>query len=312
MWIASVIVFALLLDMLLAEPRRGHPLVGFGVLVQGYEKWARRLSMAESGAGQLVLGALGVIMLVMVPLLLLWLLQRMLPDYGQWLLDVVILYLAIGASSLVDHARRVVRPLRENDLPAARSAVARMVSRDTAALDETGIASATVESVLENGNDAVFASLFWYLLLGAPAVLVHRLLNTLDAMWGYRTTDYNYFGRTAARLDDVMAYVPARLTALSYSLLGKTASAWRAWRQQAAACASPNSGPVMAAGAGALGVQLGGISHYHGQPVTKPSLGYGRRAVAADIDAAIAMIRKTIILWSGLIVLAGVVAVVWN
>lgn len=310
MWIASVVVSAILLDRLMGEPRRGHPLVGFGKLAQGYERLARHLSMMQSKAGQLYLGMLAVAMLVLLPVWLLWLLQHALPLYGQWLLEALLLYLVIGASSLVDHARRVTRPLRQNDLPAARHALARMVSRDTADLNETAIAAATVESVLENGNDAIFASLFWYLLAGAPGVLAHRLLNTLDAMWGYRTADYIYFGRMAARLDDVMAYVPARLTALSYSLLGKTTSAWRAWRQQAPACASPNSGPVMAAGAGALGIRLGGMSHYHGQPMIKPLLGYGRYAEVDDIDVALAIIRKTMMLWSVLIVLAGVASLV--
>ena len=177
-----------------------------------------------------------------------------------------------------------------------------MVSRDTAKMDTRAVAAAAVESVLENGNDAVFGALFWFLVAGAPGVLLFRLSNTLDAMWGYRTPRYLYFGWAAARLDDVLNFVPARLTALTYALIGKTRSALRCWRLQAPAWDSPNAGPVMAAGAGALELGLGGGAYYHGQWEERPPLGMGSPPNASSIYAALQLVRSGVALWLLLII----------
>jgi adenosylcobinamide-phosphate synthase len=179
----------------------------------------------------------------------------------------------------------------------ARAKVGCIVSRDTGQMDGQAVASAAVESVLENGNDAVFGALFWFLIAGAPGVLLYRLVNTLDAMWGYRTPRYLYFGWAAARFDDVLNFVPARLTALTYALIGHTRTALRCWRLQARAWESPNAGPVMAAGAGALGVGLGGGAYYHGQWEERPPLGVGPRPDPTSIPAALRLVRLGLILW---------------
>ena len=144
----------------------------------------------------------------------------------------------------------------------------------------------------------MFGALFWFALAGGPGALLFRLANTLDAMWGYRNARYLRFGCSAARIDDCLNYLPARLTALSYVLLaGDRRLAWRCWRTQAAAWPSPNAGPVMASGAGAIGVALGGHAVYDGVAEQRPPLGHGAAANAGDIARAWRLVARTTLLW---------------
>ena len=145
--------------------------------------------------------------------------------------------------------------------------------------------------------DAIFGALFWFAIAGGPGALGFRLANTLDAMWGYRTPRYLRYGWAAARIDDVLNWIPARLTAASYALLGDTRTAWRCWREQAPRWDSPNAGPVMAAGAGSLGVQLGGPARYHGEWETRPALGCGMAPSAQHIKAAWRLISRSMWMW---------------
>jgi adenosylcobinamide-phosphate synthase len=280
-------IAALGLDCLLGEPRRFHPLVGFGRLAQAAE--------SRFYADSRLAGALLAALLCLPAAALAFWLGR-LP--GGWLIDTAILYLAIGGKSLFQHAKKVRDALLANDLPAAQEAVSRIVSRDAQALDQEGVARAAIESVLENGNDALFATLFWFAVAGAPGAALQRLLNTLDAMWGYKTGRYRRFGWAAARLDDLMAWLPARLVAFSYALSGNAAVALRCWRRQAPLWDSPNAGPVMAAGAGALGVRLGGPAPYFGRMEDRPALGLGRLPKAQDIDRALRLINNSLALWA--------------
>jgi adenosylcobinamide-phosphate synthase len=289
-------LLAILLDRLLGETPRWHPLVGFGWLAQRVE--------ASVYAASRLRGAMAVLLLVGGFALAAFLAHRSLGSWA-WLLDVVLLYLAIGAASLGEHAAAVRHALDVGDLDAARRNVGRIVSRDTADMDETAVARATLESVLENGCDAVFGALFWFILAGAPGVVAYRLANTLDAMWGYKTDHYRYFGWAAARLDDLLNWIPARLTALTYLALGKIGAAQRCWRSQAANWESPNAGPVMAAGAGALTVRLGGPAMYRGQLEFRPLLGEGREPMAADIPRAVALVQRGVWLWLAVAFLGG-------
>ena len=218
-----------------------------------------------------------------------------------------LLYFSLGLRSLRDHTLPIAHALMDGDLPQARLLTARIVSRDTQQAEEADLAKAGVESLLENGNDAVFGTLFWFAVAGGPGVVLFRLANTLDAMWGYRTQRYNEFGRVAARIDDVLNFIPARLTALSYAALGNTKQAWQCWRAQAPAWSSPNAGPVMSAGAGALGVSLGGAAIYHGEVENRPPLGTGPLAAGKDIARAWRLVRLTTALWLLLICIAGVI-----
>lgn len=286
--IALTAGLAVLLDRLLGEPRRWHPLIGFGRLAAALET---RLNRGNRAAGMLAWGA------AVLPWVGLAAWMKTATPLAGVAVDVGLLYFALGARSLAEHGEAVAAPLAAGDLSQARVRVGYMVSRHTEALDEAGVARAAVESVLENGNDAVFGALFWFAVAGGPGALLFRLANTLDAMWGYRNERFLRFGWAAARLDDLLNLIPARLTALSYALLGQTRSALACWRTQAPAWDSPNAGPVMAAGAGALGVELGGAAVYHGQLEQRPPLGCGRAPQAADIFRAVALMRGGVLLW---------------
>ncbi|UQG62754.1 adenosylcobinamide-phosphate synthase CbiB (plasmid) [Marinobacter sp. M3C] len=292
-------MLAIAFDYLLGEPRRMHPVVGFGRLVTVVEK---RFNIApENPRLSLPAGFLAVLLLT-VPLLCLavWV-SVTLDGLLLMLAQAVALWLAISLRGLTEHGRSVAEPLHEGDLERAQEQVSRIVSRQASALDERGVAAAATESMLENGADAVFASLFWFLIAGIPGVVVHRMVNTLDAMWGYRNPRFLYFGRAAARLDDLMGWVPARLTALTYMLLGDCKLAWWCWRNQAPQWDSPNAGPVMAAGAGALNVRLGGPSPYPSGVKQRPILGGIQDASSASIEAAITLVRHGVWLWIGVV-----------
>ncbi len=295
MQIAFVALAAVLLDRLLGEPPRFHPLVGFGWWANGVE----RALYGGAGAGPSARRGRGMaaVALAVLPFVAAawWAAAQ-----GPWIgivTETALLYLALGGRSLEEHAGRVVQALEAGTLEEARRRVADMVSRDTEAMEPEDVVRGAVESVLENGNDAVFGALFWYALAGAPGVVLYRLANTLDALWGYRTPRYLHFGWAAARLDDGLNYFPARLTALTYAALGRFEAALRCWRTQAAAWESANAGPVMAAGAGALGVRLGGPAVYHGTRKARPALGEGKAPAVADIARATALVRRGTWLW---------------
>ncbi|QLF92716.1 cobalamin biosynthesis protein [Pseudomonas sp. ABC1] len=298
MSLALTCVAGVALDIVLGEPRRMHPLVLFG-------RWADALErhFNVAGRGWRSHGVTAWCLAVLPLTLLAWLLAS-LPGVG-WLVEVLALYLALGLRSLSEHLLPVIAALRQGDLAQARWCVGRVVSRDTRELDEQGVARAATETVLENGSDAVFAALFWFIVAGAPGVVLYRLSNTLDAMWGYRNARFERFGWAAARIDDLLNYLPARLVALSYALLGNTRLALRCWRQQAPQWDSPNAGPVMASGAGALSVGLGGSAIYHGQAHQRPALGEGPPPQARDIERALDLVWAALGLWLLVVLLGG-------
>ncbi len=285
-----IIVLALALDACLGEPRRFHPLVIFGRFAQFAEQLIYRDSRLN--------GVIAVVLLI-APLTLIAGIITLLPL--NKLVDAILLYLCIGWNSLNAHALEVYRPLCSHDLLSARKKVALMVSRDTTTLNQQSVVKAALESTLENGNDAIFGAIFWFILAGAPGAVLYRMSNTLDAMWGYRNRHYLYFGWCAAQLDDLLNFIPARFTALGYAIAGNTGQALACWRTQARHWDSPNAGPVMAAGAGALGVVLGGPAQYHGILRQRPQLGQNRSPETDDIPRALILIRHT--LWVMVLVL---------
>lgn len=290
MSVALLSVAGVALDALLGEPKRRHPLVAFGRYAERIE---RRFN--AGGRGWRSHGVTAWLIAV-IPLTLLVTFLSGLPFIG-WLVDVAALYCALGLRSLGEHVQPVAQALRGGDLTEARRRVSYLVSRQTSELEANEVARAATESVLENGSDAVFAAIFWFVVLGAPGVVLYRLSNTLDAMWGYRNERFERFGWAAAKIDDVLNYIPARLVALTYALLGNTRLALRCWRTQAPKWDSPNAGPVMAAGAGALGVELGGAAIYHGELHQRPQLGEGAPADADSIDRGWQLVQRGVWLW---------------
>ncbi len=295
-----------MMDRWLGEPARFHPLVGFGNMANALEKGIRSRFVLNGLQGRL-LGLLAVLALLLPPFLLAVYLCSCEP-LGL-VCHVVLLYAALGGQSLEHHALRVYQVLAQGDLQVARQRVGYLVSRDTGNMEAPEVARATVESVLENGSDAVFGALFWFMLLGGPGALLFRLANTLDAMWGYRNDRFRYFGWAAARLDDLLGLLPARLTAVTYGLAGQSRGAFAAWRR----CTqrkSPNATLVMAAGGGALGVRLGGGGIYHGQWQPAPELGGERPPEASDILAAVRLVGMGGTGWVIGSLILGVVAMV--
>ncbi len=282
---------AVLIDFIFGEPKRYHPLVGFGWLATQLEAQLNPRNM-QLQASQKWRGLVGITLLIMP---IVWL--------AHWLCslsslhciaNVGFLYFAIGHKSLHDHANAVLDALKVDDVSQAKTAASYMVSRDSAAIEPV---SATIESVLENGNDGVFGALFWFFIAGGEGALAFRLINTMDAMWGYKTARYYYFGWAAARLDDLISYIPARLTALSYACLGHTKIALNCWKNQAPLWDSPNAGPVMSAGAGSLNIKLGGPACYHGEWHMRPTLGTENTPSVSDISRALALVRHSVYLW---------------
>ncbi|WP_198246881.1 adenosylcobinamide-phosphate synthase CbiB [methane-oxidizing endosymbiont of Gigantopelta aegis] len=293
MTITLTIILAIILDYRLGEPKRYHPLVGFGWLANNLE--SRLCHPEHSPARQKLLGMLAWALLTLpLPLLML---SFHLPATTELTVNSLVLYLCIAPSSLKQHANRVYQALQTQPIEQARAAVGYMVSRNTDQMDVRQIQNAAIESVLENGADAVFAPLFWFVLAGPAGVIFYRLSNTLDAMWGYKNARYRFFGRFAARMDDSLNYIPARLTALSYALMGQTRLALSCWKMQARLLESPNAGPVMTSGAGALNRQLGGPAVYHGRFRQKPWFGSQHLTQSDDIVKANQLVERSLLCW---------------
>ena len=277
------------LDRLLGEPTRFHPLIAYGRAIKWVEArlYAKRVT---NGIGSVVIVTLPFVVIASV-------LLQIPPSVFQNATSILILYLCIGHQSLREHAYQVRDALTENDLAKARIFTSYLVTRNTEQSDESALASATCESVLENGADATLAPIFWFLVAGPLGVLFYRMANTLDASWGYRNSRYEKFGKAAARLDDLLNYVPARLTALAYSMAGNIKLGLLCWRSQGTIWKSPNAGPVMAAGAGALGLTLGGPAQYDGTTEDRPTLGAGRNPDAHSITACMHLTDRALAIW---------------
>lgn len=283
---ATGLVVGHVADALVGDPRRWHPVAGFGHVATVAEKrvWADDRCIGVA----FVTGLVGGVVLLTV------LVQRLagrVPG-GRTAVVAAAAWAASGRTSLVVEGRAMQRLLAADDIDAARQRLAHLCGRDASGLDRESLVRATVESIAENTSDAVVAPVAWGVLGGAPGIVGYRALNTLDAMIGSRTSRYRRFGWAAARLDDLANLLPARLTALLVVLCaplvhGRPRAAWDSWRRDASGHPSPNAGPVEAAFAGALGVRLGGtVNTYGDHRDRRPVLGDGRPVVVGDIDRA--------------------------
>lgn len=284
-----------LADLVLGDPRRGHPVALFGAAAANLEQVTYRDSRVAGAAHVgLLVGVVGLLGLA---------LQRR----GGWLAGALATWVSLGGTSLVRAGSQMAGLLEAGDIDAARRLLPSLCGRDPAILDEAGLTRASLESVAENTSDAQVAPLLWAATFGVPGVLGHRAVNTLDAMIGYRSPRYHRFGWAAARLDDIANLLGARLTAglvvVCAPLVGGSAgAAVRAWRRDSARHPSPNAGVVEAAFAGALGVRLGGPTQYQHELQIRPALGDGRPPTVADLRRALTLSR---------VVQAGAVAVLW-
>jgi adenosylcobinamide-phosphate synthase len=301
---AEPIAFAaLMLDSAIGWPnafyrRIGHPVGGFARLIQALEtQWNRP---ERSFAARRLLGVATMLLLVATVGGGAWLVQHpllaWLGAYG-WLAVAALAWPALAQRSLFEHVRPVATALAAGDLPAARQAVAMIVGRDTAALDQAGVARAAIESLAESFCDGVVAPLFWLLLLGLPGIWAYKAINTADSMIGHREERWRAFGWAAARTDDIANFIPARLSGILLCCAG--AGGWRILWRDARAHASPNAGWPEAAMAGALGLRLAGPIAYDGAMQSKPWIGDGRTDTnASDIKRALRLyLRACLLLW---------------
>lgn len=292
-------------DAVFGDPRRFHPVAGFGQTAAALERVVYRPTLGAGAAyatvlvgGAALLGAA---------------LERVLP---RSVARGVALYVALGGRSLAREALAVADLVERGEIEAARVRIRSLVGRDPQALDGSELCAAAIESVAENTVDAVIAPLFWAAVAGAPGVLAHRAVNTLDAMVGRRNERYARFGTASARADDVANWPAARLAgALTVALAATAAAApsprptsavtpgraaWRAWRADASAHPSPNAGVVEAAFAGALGLKLGGTLAYEGRVEHRPELGSGRAPGPADVARAVKLARNVALVTAAL------------
>ncbi|MBV0910767.1 adenosylcobinamide-phosphate synthase CbiB [Anianabacter salinae] len=301
---SMALVLALVLDAIAGEPRWlwsrvPHPAVVMGRAVG----WCDRV--LNTGSARRAKGIGAVVLLVLAAALTGAIIASL--PLG-WLWQTLAAAILLAQRSLVDHVRAVVDALRMSTTE-GRQAVAMIVGRDTADMDDPAIARAAIESAAENLSDGVVAPAFWFLIGGLPAMLVYKVVNTADSMIGYRTPRHEAFGWAAARLDDVLNLVPARMTAALILLTHPGRGGWAITRRDAPLHRSPNAGWPEAAMAAALGVALSGPRSYHGQTRDYPWVNAGGRrdSGADDIEKAIGAMWRA---WALLLAGAAIIAVV--
>lgn len=315
----SALLLAGILDQIFGDPKGlPHPICGIGNLISGTEKWTRPLFPKTKG-GERAAGVYLVVFVALIstaiPLVIVTGMYRLNRLIGV-LAEGVLLYYTFAAKSLGTESMAVFTALKNEGLAAGRDAVSMIVGRDTEKLTEEGVIKAAVETVAENTSDGVVAPIFYALLGGAPLAYFYKAVNTMDSMVGYKNERYQFYGTAAAKLDDLVNFLPARLSALlmiaAYLCVKNNwrregvprqtlREIWNIYRRDRRAHASPNSAHTESVMAGALGVRLAGDASYFGVLCHKPTIGDDLRPVErADIPRANALMKTTAYLCWGL------------
>ena len=295
-----VVALALCLEAVLGYPAAlnrlaGHPVAWPAALIEALERrWNRTTA---SDLRRRLLGVVLVVLLIAAAMLLGAGLQGLLGSSLPALTAVALVATTgLAQRSLHDHVAAVLAPLQAGDLPAARAAVAMIVGRDTDQLDAEGVAAAALESLAESFNDGVVAPAFWLLVGGLPGLFAYKSVNTADSLIGHKEERWRMFGWAAARADDLMNLIPARLAGGLIALAG--GGGWRVMARDARRHASPNAGWPEAAMAGALHIQLGGDARYDGVLTARPTFGDGPRSTPADLARGLRLYRRAcLLLW---------------
>jgi adenosylcobinamide-phosphate synthase len=304
--VAAGLILGVLADDLLGDPARRHPVAAFGTAASAVE----RRMYADTTAAGIRFAAAAVLPICAAGVVAERALIRR-PVFRTAAVAAAT-WTVVGGRSLRGVGSAMAAHLQAGSTEDARALVPSLCGRDPNSLDSVGMARATVESIAENTSDSVVAPLFWGAVAGVPGLLCYRAVNTLDAMVGHRSPRYARFGTAAARTDDLVNLVPARLTAAltvagANSVAGSSRRSWHAWRADASQHPSPNAGHCEAAMAGALGVQLGGTTVYASGVEDRPALGSGTAPTVADIDRAVRLGR--LVQTAAVAVLAGGVVV---
>lgn len=314
-----LLLAALLADAILGDPdwlwrRMPHPIVLMGRLISRLDCLLNRSNWPF--AARRIAGIVALLLLLGATVASGWGMRLLLRDsfLGQ-ILEVVIVAIMLAQRSLYDHVARVKEAFRDGGLPAARQAVSRIVGRDPQALDEAGVCRAAIETTAENFSDGIVAPAFWYLIAGLPGLLAYKAVNTADSMIGHRSDRYLAFGWAAARLDDVLNFVPARLSGAllavsARSVNGNTTEAFRAMLRDSAKHRSVNGGWPEAAMGGALGAALAGPRVYASGRVDDAWMNAAGRKTArpADIGLALRLLIAGSLAHAIIVVLVGTIA----
>ena len=300
---------AYIIDQIIGDPPDWpHPVKMFGRMIAWFD---RRFNCGNyRRLNGLLMVCFLIIVVFAVSLGIVYLSYRIHPWLGIGV-EAILIATTIAQKGLKDAALAVVTPLKCGDFPAAREQLSHIVGRDTDHLDEAEIVRGTVETVAENISDGITAPLFWAFIGGAPLALVYRLINTCDSMVGYTNKTYNHFGWASAKIDDIVNYIPARLTGLVIMTVKKPVhtsyrKAWTIVRRDVRKHTSPNSGWGEAPVASILGIQLGGINYYQGEQSIRNTMGSAFEPLSIKhIYQTITVMRRTVFIFLVMLILGG-------